>query len=233
MRLVYVLVLWLLASILSAHPAAQTIAAARVVDAARAALQALPLEEGTRLDMRVVGQPADVQLPAGSLRIQVRPPAGRWPRSRVAVSVKLSAGHASRTETVWFAVTAVRSLAVYGSDAAQGTPAEAVRVRQAEVDTAMLRGHPERMPIAMVGQRLRRSVPAGAPVMAEDFEAVPDVDARQQVTVLVRYGAVRMQTRGTALNAGDAGQWVGVLAAGADGPVQARVTGKGVVEVAR
>jgi flagella basal body P-ring formation protein FlgA len=69
--------------------------------------------------------------------------------------------------------------------------------------------------------------------MAEDFEPVPDVDARQQVTVLVRYGAVRMQTRGTALSAGDAGQWVGVLATGADSPVQAQVTGKGVVEVAR
>jgi hypothetical protein len=60
----------------------------------------------------------------------------------VAVSVKLSAGHAIRTETVWFAVKAARTVAVYGADTAQGTPAGAIRIRQAEVDTARMHGHP-------------------------------------------------------------------------------------------
>lgn len=234
MRFLLVLALSLLAPVLPAHAAEQTVAAARVVAAARAALQALPLEPGTRLDLHVIGSPPDTVLPDGPLRIEAAAPSGQWPRSRVAVSVRLlSAGHRTKTETVWFAVQAVRSLAVYAADASQGTPAHAVQTRVAQIDTAQLHGHPAQSLAAMKGQRLRRAMLAGAPVLEEDFEPVPDVDARQQVTVLVRYGAIHMQTRGTALSAGDAGQTVAVLATGADSPVQAKVAGKGVVEIAR
>lgn len=234
MRFLVLLALPLFAPVLPAHAAEQTVAAARVVDAARTVLQALPLQADTRLEMTAIGKPVDAVVPAGPLQIRATPPSGRWPRSRVAVSVELLlAGRAARTETVWFAVKAVRPLAVYADDAGQGTPAEAVQVHPAEVDVAQLHGHPVDALAAMKGQRLRRATLAGAPVLEEDFEPVPDVDARQQVTVLVRYGAIRMQTRGTALRAGATGQTVAVLAAGADSPVQARVTGKGVVEVAR
>lgn len=234
MRSLALLALSLLVPSLSAHAVEQTVAAARVVAAARTALQALPLVPGTRLDLQVIGSPSDAVVPAGPLRIEATAPAGQWPRSRVAVLVRLlSAGHRTKAETVWFAVQAVRSLAVYTADARQGTPAGAVQTRLADVDTAQLHGRPVRALAAMRGQRLRRTMLAGAPVLAEDFEPVPDVDARQQVTVLVRYGAIHMQTRGTALSAGDAGQTVAVLATGADSPVQARVAGKGVVELAR
>ncbi|MEI7037473.1 flagellar basal body P-ring formation chaperone FlgA [Fulvimonas yonginensis] len=234
MRFLVLLALSLLASTLSAHAAEQTVAAARVVDAARAVLQALPLGADTRLDVQVIGTPVDAVVPAGSLRIQATRPAGQWPRSRIAVPVRLLvAERPVRTETVWFAVKALQPLAVYTADTGQGTPAEAVQIRQAEVDIAQLHGKPVRTLSAMKGQRLRRAMLAGTPVLEEDFEPIPAVDARQQVTVLVRYGAVRMLTRGMALNAGEAGQMVAVLATGADSPVQARVTGKGVVEVAR
>jgi flagellar basal body P-ring formation protein FlgA len=226
--------LLLFAPVLSAHAAEQTVAAARVVAAAQAALQALPLEPGTRLGLRVIGKPADAVVPAGSLRIEAAPPSGQWPRSRVAVSVRLSLpGHRAKSETVWFAVHAVRPLAVYAADTGQGTPAGAVHTRQADVDLAPLHGHPANSLAALKGQRLRRAVLAGAPVLEEDFEPVPDVDTRQQVTVLVRYGAIHMRTRGTALSAGDTGQMVAILATGADSPVQARVAGKGVVQIAR
>lgn len=234
MRSLVVPLLFLLAPVLPVHAAEQTVAAARIVDAARAALQALPLESGTRLEAQVVGEPADAVVPSGSLQIRAAAPSGHWPRSRVALPVRLSvAGRPVRTETVWFAVKAMRPLAVYAADAGQGALAQAVQVRTAEVDTAQLHGRPAHSLAAMQGQRLRRAMLAGAPVLEEDFEPLPDVDARQQVTVLVRYGAIHMQTRGMALSAGDAGQTVAVLAAGAESPVQARVTGKGVVEVAR
>jgi flagella basal body P-ring formation protein FlgA len=234
MRFPALLALSLLAPSPPAHAAEQTVAAARVVAVARTALQALPLAPGTRLDLQVIGSPSDAVMPAGSLRIEAATPSGQWPRSRVAVPVRLlSAGHRTKTETVWFAVQAVRASAVYAADAGQGTPAGAVQTRLADVDTAQLHGHPAQALASMKGQRLRRAMLAGAPVLAEDFEPVPDVDARQQVTVLVRYGAIHLQTRGTALSAGDAGQTVAVLATGADSPVQARVAGKGVVEIAR
>ena len=234
MRLLVMLALLLLAPFLPAHAAQQTVAAARVVDAAKAALRTLPLEAGTRLDLQVIGTPADIAAPAGTVRIQARPPSGQWPRSRVAVAVRVSLpGRRAKTETVWFAVHAERSLAVYAADTGQGTPVASLLTRQAEVDVAPLHGRPAHALSTLKGQRLRRAVLAGAPVLEEDFEPIPDVEARQQVTVLVRYGGIHMLTRGTALGAGDTGQMVAILATGADSPVQARVAGKGVVEIAR
>lgn len=234
MLLPVLLALSLIAPAPSAHGSEQTVPAARVVATARAVLEALPLEPGTRLDLRVIGQPADAVVPAGSLQIHAAPTSGRWPRSRMAVTVRLLlAGRPVRTETVWFAVKATRPLIVYAADTGQGTAAAEVRTQPSAVDTAQLHGHPVQSLATMKQQRLRHTMLAGAPVLQEDFEPVPDVDSRQQVTVLVRYGAIRMQTRGTALSAGDAGQTVAVLAADGESPVQALVTGKGVVEVAR
>jgi flagella basal body P-ring formation protein FlgA len=234
MRSLVLLALLLLAPVLPARGAVQTVAAARVVAAAEAALGTLPLAPGTHLRLQVVGKPTDAVVPAGALALHASAPSGHWPRSRVAVPVRLEvAGRPAKTETVWFAVEAECPLAVYTSDTASGTAGGDVRSHPADVDTAQLHGHPLQSLAAMKGQRLRHAMLAGAPVMQEDFEPIPDVDARQQVTVLVRYGAIRMQTRGTALSAGDAGQTVAVLATGAQSPVQARVTGKGVVEVAR
>lgn len=233
MRLPVLLALSLLASVAPVQAAEQKVAAARVVEAARAVLHALPLQD-TRLEVQVIGKPVDAVVPAGVLQIRAEPPIGQWPRSRVAVRVRLLlAGRTARTETVWFAVRAVHALTVYAADTGQGTPAEAVPVRKRDVDAAQLHGHPVQSLAELKGQRLRRAMLAEAPVLKEDFESIPDVDAREQVTVLVHYGAVRMQTRGTALSAGDTGQTVAVLATGADSPVQAQVTGKGVVEVAR
>ena len=234
MRFPIALALSLLAPVLPAHPAEQTVAAARVVGAAGAALRALPMSPDTRLELQPIGTPLDVTLPAGPLGVQAMAPSGQWPRSRIAVSVRLLvSGRPVKTETVWFAVRALRSVAVYTADTGQGTPAESIHIQQAEVDAAKLHGKAMKELAALRGQRLRRATLAGTPVLEADFEPIPDVDAREQITVMVRYGAIRMQTRGTALATGDAGQTVAVLAAGADAPVQARVTGKGVVEVAR
>lgn len=234
MRLPVLLALSLLASVAPVQAAEQTVTAARVVEAARTALHALPLEQDTRLEVQVIGKPVDAVVPAGVLQVLAEPPTGQWPRSRVAVRVRLVlAGHVTRTETAWFAVKAIRALTIYAGDTGQGTPAEAVSIRKRDVDAAQLHGHPVQSLVDLKGQRLRHAMLAEAPVLAEDFEPIPAVDAREQVTVLVRYGAVRLQTRGTALSAGDTGQLVAVLATGADSPVQAQVTGKGVVEVAR
>lgn len=228
-----VLALLLSTPMLPAHAAVQTVPAARIVAAARQALAHLPIRHATQVDAHVVGRPTDAVVQAGSLEIMADAPAGRWPRARVAVPVRLRiGGHTVRTETVWFAIAALRPVATYAEDAALGTPASHVRVSRKTRDVASLHGHPVE-PDAVAGQRLRHAVAAGAPLLAEDFEPVPDVDARQQVTVLVRYGAVRLRTRGTALSSGDAGQTVSVLADGAEGPVQAKVTAKGVVQIAR
>lgn len=231
MRYLAMLALFLAAQ--SAFAGQQTVAAARVVEVAREALLAQPVEPDTRLELQVVGQPADIALPSGAVEMRAQQPAGRWPRSRVAVPVQVQVGQAQKTVTVWFAVKATRELTVYAVDAVQGTGFESLQTRQGDADVAQLQGHPVDATAAMKDRRLRRAMLAGLPVLEEDFEPVPDVDTRQQVTVLVRYGAIHVQTSGTALGKGGVGEMVAVLAAGADSPVQAKVTGKGVVEVAR
>lgn len=215
----------------AAAPLSQTIPTARLVEAARASLPAAG--EGT-ITMRAMGTPPDAVVPAGTLRLQTRPLVGRWPRARVAVPVEvLVNGKPVRTETVWFAIEAMQSVWVYDRDAHAGSPADKLKVHKAIVDVAEADGRPVSSLSALANDRLKRGVHAGWPLLEGDFEAIPDVDKQSRVIVHVRYGPIRMETMAMALGAGDVGDVVPVLVEGAASPVQAKVTGKGVVDIAR
>jgi flagella basal body P-ring formation protein FlgA len=192
------------------------------------------LPKDTQLTLTPIGQPIDAVVPAGEVRVVAGHEAGRWPRSRVAVPVQVQVnGRTVRTASIWFAVRAERSAIVFADDLAQGAQAVQVRTRSAAIDLAAVDGSPVTSIDQVAGERLKHRVQSGAPVLAEDFEPVPDVDRQQSVTVVVDSGAVRLQTRGTALTAGNTGQAVRVLAHGADAPVMAEVTARGVVHVGR
>lgn len=219
----------------SRRPAAtQDIAGVRLVEAAEAALRAMPLPTHTQLTLSVVGEPRDAVVPAGVIRVIAGQQTGRWPRSRVAMPVQLQVnGRTVRTAVVWFAVHAQHSAWVYAVDNAAGIPAKQVGTRPGSIDLAASQDMPVESLDQLAGSRLKHRVQAGAPVMSSDFEAIPDVDRQQSVTVVVDSGAVRLQTRGTALTAGNTGEAVQVLARGADAPVMALVMAKGVVHVGR
>lgn len=219
----------------SRRPAAtQDITGARLVGVAEAALRAMPLPAHTQLTLSVVGEPHDAVVPAGVVRVIAGQQAGRWPRARVAMPVQLQVnGRTVRTAVVWFAVHAQHSAWVYAVDGTPGTLAKNVDARQGSIDLAASEDTPVQSLDQLAGSRLKHRVQAGAPVMLSDFEVVPDVDRQQSVTVVVDSGAVRLQTRGTALTAGNTGQAVQVLARGADAPVMAEVMAKGVVHVGR
>jgi flagella basal body P-ring formation protein FlgA len=214
--------------------ATQQVPHVRLVDAADHVLRALPLPKDTQLTLTPIGQPLDAMVPAGEVRLVVGQEAGRWPRSRVAVPIQVQVnGRTVRTTSIWFAVSAEHSTIVFADDLAQGIQAAQVRTRSASIDLAAVDGSPVTSIAQVAGERLKHRVQAGAPVLAEDFEPVPDVDRQQAVTVVVDSGAVRLQTGGTALTAGNTGQRVRVLAHGADAPVMAEVTARGVVHVER
>lgn len=218
----------------AAAPAEQTIPAARLVGAARAALPGVASHSGMTLTTSVVGTPVDAVVPAGTVALLARAPTGRWPRARVAVPVEvLIDGKVVRNETVWFAVTAKRYGLVYGSDAPIGTPASKLKLSPGEVDVAAADGAAVETAAQLADERLKRGVHAGWPVLENDFEAVPDVDKNARVVVRIRYGAIRMQALATALQAGDIGDAIPVLVEGADAPVQAQVEARGVVDIAR
>lgn len=215
----------------AAVPRPQTVTAARLVEAARASL---PAAGDSTITRRALAAPPDAIVPAGTLRLQTRPLAGRWPRARVAVPVGVFVnGKPVRTETVWFAVKALQSVWVYDQDTPAGSPADKLKMHKATVDVAEADGRPVGSLLALANDRLKRGVHAGWPLLEGDFEAIPDVDKQSRVIVHVRYGPIRIETMAMALGAGDVGDVVPVLVEGAASPVQAKVAGKGEVDIAR
>lgn len=219
----------------SAHAAAraeQTVGAARLVDAARAALPVA--SAGLTITAQVVGAPQDAVVPEGTLSLHADRPKGHWPRSRVAVPVEIWVnGRPVRSETVWFDVQALGEGFVYGEGAAVGMPAAKLASHRAPIDLATLNEAPISAMRDIADERLKRGVHAGWPVLKSDFEPIPDIDRNARVVVHVLYGAVRIQTVATALQAGDVGDAVSVLVEGTRLPVEARVEAKGIVDIAR
>lgn len=218
--------------LLPASPVVQSVASARIVDAARAELDACLGADKSAAQVEIVGKPEDVKVLAGAVAIKARKPEGRWPRARVGMAVDISVnGEVVRSATVWFAVSVHRDVPAYAADAVIGTLASALKVTPQDVDVATLQSPIVVDPHQLDGMRLRHAVVAGSPVLLEDFERIPDVDRQQRVDVTVHYGVVTLRTKGTAIGRGNTGDIVQVLVDGGETPVQTRVTDKGVVQV--
>lgn len=212
--------------------ATQRVDAARIVAAARAVLDRQLGNDSATAEVTVIGTPEDIQVGAGTVALQARPAQGRWPRSRVGIAVDVSVdGKVTRAATVWFALGVHRTVLSYADDALADTLASSLKFGQQDVDVAALAEAPVSDPRQLDGRRLRHPVLAGAPVLAGDFERVPDVDRKGRVEVNVVLGSIHMQTKGTSSSVGNVGDLVTVLVDGAEAPVRARVTEKGVVDV--
>jgi flagella basal body P-ring formation protein FlgA len=231
-RLLPAVLLFALPLYASASPMLQTVASARIVDIARSELDVCLGDDKASAQVQIVGKPEDVQILSGALAIKARKPEGRWPRARVGMPVDISVnGEVVRSATVWFAVSIHHDVPGYAADAAMGTASSALKFTPHDADVAALQGASVTDPHQLDGMRLRHAVLAGSPVLLEDFEHVPDVDRQQRVDVLASYGVIKLQTKGTAIGRGNAGDTVLVLVDGAEEPVHARITDKGVVQV--
>ena len=217
-----------------AAPVRQRVAAARIVAAARARIDARLDADGAKASVTVVGVPEDVELPLGSIQLDAGALTGRWPRARVGVPVNISInGRVVRSATVWFAVSVHRDALAYAADAAEGTSAAALSLVTRDTDVAQVAGKLVGSPAQLAGLRLRHPVLADSVATMGDFERIPDVDRQQRVRVMVAAGTVRLQAMGTALGSGDVGGVLSVKVDGAQSPVRALVMGKGVVSVAQ
>jgi flagella basal body P-ring formation protein FlgA len=215
----------------AATPGLQTVAARRLVEAARAMLPATAPD--VKVIARVIGHPGDATVPAGSIVLKARAPQGRWPRARVAIPVSiLLHGEVVQTDTVWFAIQALRDAWVYSKNEPTGTAASKLKPREIPVDVASAGGSVVQSLTTLANERLVRGVHAGWPLLRGDFEPIPVVDAQSRVVVYLRQGPIHLEVRAVALNAGNVGDTVSVLVNGATAPVQAKVMAKGVVDVA-
>ncbi|MHB1059441.1 MAG: flagellar basal body P-ring formation chaperone FlgA [Rhodanobacter sp.] len=236
LRLLSLLLLIAVSPTVLAAPRAsqQRVAAAHIVAAARARLDARLGSEAVAAKVSVVGVPVDVSVPAGAVSLAVRPLTGRWPRTRIGVPVDVMVdGQVARSATVWFALELQRQVLGYAADAPMGTAAGSLKLVPCDVNFAAARGKPVQDSQQLDGMRLRHAVLAGSMARIEDFERVPDVDRQQRVHVELALGAIHMQARGTAIAPGNAGDVVAVLVDDAESPVRARVVDKGEVEVVR
>jgi flagella basal body P-ring formation protein FlgA len=215
-----------------ASPSLQTVPAARIVDAAQAQLDACLGNDKAAAQVTVVGKPDDVQVLAGTLALKARKPEGHWPRARVGVPVDVAInGQVVRSTTVWFAVSVQHEVPTYAADAPIGAVAAGMKFVPHDADVAAMQGDVVSDPHQLDGMRLRHAVLAGSPVVLEDFERIPDVDRQQRVSVLASYGVIQLQAKGTSIGRGNTGDTVLVQVDGAEAPVHARVTNRGVVQV--
>lgn len=206
--------------------------AADLVEAARAALLAKASDAGVRVDLEVAGRVEGFDFPMATAvapDVAVARWDGPWLRSRVGVPVQVRVGDRQTTATVWFAVTAPSSGELYADGFRRGESAERLVYRTGPVDLARQEGLRTANPASLTGMRLRRTVRAGDPVLASDFEPTPLISARQTVRVLATRGAVRLSVPAQALADGDAGQTIPVLPTSATSPIRARVVSSEVV----
>jgi flagella basal body P-ring formation protein FlgA len=169
----------------------------------------------------------DQIVPAGLLRVDVGVVAGRWPRARAGVPVRVMvADRHVRTLTAWVALRDVRTVQTYAAPLSARTSAIELRLIAGDVDMTCCDGVVVEDVAMLSGFRMRRSVRAGEPVLMSDFEPMPDVAERQAVGIEVQRGAVRLTTVGIALADARIGEIVSVRPDASAQVVRARVIAK-------
>lgn len=166
-------------------------------------------------------------LPAGRVRLEIGSIAGRWPRARAGVPVRvLIDGRSVRTLTAWVSLSDMRSVPTYAEAASARSPGDRVRLVPGDVDMTCCADAQVVDADALSGLRMRRAVRAGEPALQSDFEPMPDVAERQNVGIEVVRGTVRVTTTGIALGDARIGQIVSVRPEASTEVVKARVIDK-------
>ncbi|WNH48597.1 flagellar basal body P-ring formation chaperone FlgA [Stenotrophomonas aracearum] len=170
-------------------------------------------------------------LPAGAVSAEVGEVAGRWPRARATVPVRLRVdGRLVRTLSMPVTASDVRTVQVFAADYAARTALGDVRLQAAQVDMvccagAILQQHPGD------DYRLRTDVRAGMPLTEGSVEARPAVQGMQSVQLLVQRGSIRLSADAVALQDGRLGERIPVRPSYAQEAIVAVVTAPGKVQV--
>lgn len=216
---------------LLAPPAAQTVPASRIADAVRSAIGERLRQSHPQASYELLSRVADQRVPAGSLSVEVGDAAGRWPRARASVPVRLQVdGRVVRTLGVWVEVSDPRPVPTYAEVYPAHTGGDRVRLVTATVDMACCAGAVWNKHQA--GEmRLSRAVAVGQPALLGDFEPKPEVASRDRVLIEVVRGTVRLQSQGVALGDGRVGEYVPVRPDASQQTVRSRVIAKQKVQI--
>ncbi|HSV34278.1 MAG TPA: flagellar basal body P-ring formation chaperone FlgA [Ramlibacter sp.] len=214
----------------------QVIPAARIADAARAALAQWLAARTVRFDLEGTGSLQDLSLPAGAVEFSVRAlPAGAQPSTRMVMWVDVRVdGHFVRSVPATFLVEAYGEAWVARSSVA---PSAVLAPAMLERKTVNIAAQPAALAAGGSADALvsgdvssRRTIKAGEALTGANVARVAAVSRGEWVTLLLKAGTMRMESRAEALQAGEVGQRVRVRVAGAVSPLDARVTERGRVE---
>ncbi len=224
-----------------------------IARAARDKLQALLSEGSWRGEITLIQTPQDLAVPPGALELKARGQAVLQ-NSSIAAAPPL-AKRQSVWVDIWVDGRFVRTASV-SFDVSVYAPAY-VALRDLAAGAVFDPGHPDPMQLAvhevewsgrnaepvlpvpaelqtlppLPELKLRRKVAAGQPVTRADVTAAPLVTHGGFATLRSKAGPIVLESQVEVLQDGTAGQTVRVKMPKATGPIQARVTGPGQVEM--
>lgn len=208
----------------------QALAPEQLGAAARAAAQAAFGPRHSGLKVELAAQPAPLELPLGEYRIVARPLAAQPLAARVAVWLDVEVGGALyRSVVVALKLSARQSVYVARRTLAPGALVGQHELELREMDLAALDGAPALPAAAALPLRLRRGVAAGQ-VLGEAALAQPGMIYKgDQVRLVVRSGAIGIETDAVALADAAPGERVAVRSASAREAVTGRASAGGAV----
>lgn len=200
------------------------------VSAAEAALREAVADADAQVSTQLIAAPSAVDGEIAHVTVGALPPG--LPRARVGVPVQWrDAAGTPAKGVVWFGLSVVRDMPVWGRSAGRGESALEIGTRTGKVDVARVSAAP--VPIdGLEGWRLARSVREGDPLRAGDLERKPAVERERTLTLRVSQPGIRIETPVVAQQDGDVGDWIHVKALGTGEPVRARVMSSSEVELA-
>jgi len=188
--------------------------------------------QGLRAAATARTPPRDVRVPRGEVTLGARPvaPAAALATSTTVLVEVWAGGRVLATVPVVLEVEVTGPAMVSRRALAAGALLEGSSLQRREVRWSGLSSRPiggEALP----GLRLRRPLREGEPVKQEDVEPAPQVSRGAFATVRTLRGMVEVESRAEVLQDGLLGERVQVRPALSSGPVLARVTGPGTVEM--
>lgn len=207
-----------------------------LVPAAKATLQDWLSARSTRSSIELSRVPHDFIVPAGQVKVQVRPIPNAASLARhmsVWVDVWVD-DRFIRTVPVTFEVSAFEQGYVMDMAEASGSPLRQVHMQPKEVDLTALPSKAiltSLQPESVANLRLRRPMAAGETVTRDSVESRPAVARGDWATLRAVAGAVNLEGRVEVLEDGQTGQLVHVKLTNATSPMLARVVGERIVEV--
>ena len=208
----------------------------QLVSAARASLQDWLSARSTRSSVELSRVPRDLIVPAGEVKVQVRPiPNAALLARHMSVWVDVWVDDRFiRTVPVSFEVSAYERGYVMDLAEAAGSSLSQVHMQPKEVDLTALPSKAvltSLKPETVANLRLRRPMAAGETVTRDSVESRPAVVRGDWATLHAVAGAVNLESRVEVLEDGLTGQLVHVKLPNATSPMLARVVGERIVEV--